>query len=163
MGVELNAKEVFELARQIEKKAEEFYLIAATTARDAVTRGMFMSLAIMEREHAQVFDAMAVTPAPDGAEVFVSSESQSKLWPILAAGMVENIQVELPKFFENRHSTAEILKGAMGFERDTIVLFLGIREMMASPADRTRLDDIMKEEMGHLVTLGSHLARLGSA
>lgn len=162
MGIELSAKDVFELAHQIEKRAEEFYLMAADAARDAITRDLFANLAIMERDHAQVLDGMGsvLTPAP--LKLPLSSEENSKVWPVLAGGMVQNLQSELPKFFGKCSSSQDILKGAMDFERDTIVFFLGVRDMMSSPADRKRLDAIVKEEMGHLISLGSHLARLGS-
>jgi rubrerythrin len=163
MDINLTAREAFELAQQIETKAMNFYLEATSVAADAISRQLFADLADMERLHVQVFGAMqSLTEAliwqpPD----LPAGLSQPDIWPALAGGMIQNIDTVLPQFFSQRRTSEEILRGAMDFERDTLVLFYGLRQMMTSPAEMQRLDAITKEEMGHLLTLGSQLARLG--
>jgi rubrerythrin len=164
LDINLTAQEVFVLAQKIEKKAEQFYLQAAGAAGDPITQQLFLSLAVMEKLHAQVFDGMG---APGGDKRLEATapvkDKYREIWPMLAGTMIQDIDKELPKFFKGRHSSEDIIRAAMDFERDTIVLFYGIREMMSGPTDRQRLDDIMKEEMGHLISLGSQLACLGQA
>lgn len=166
MDINFTANEAFELAQQIELRVEAFYLQAAAQTADAISRELFQGLAAMEHLHAQVFEAMQSVPESVTWRIPAFSgqrEVEVDLWPALAGGMLENINVELPRFFAQRRTSEDILRGAMDFERDTLVFFYGIRQMMATPADQKRLDDIMKEEMGHLLTLGSQLARLGLA
>ena len=164
MDIHLTAQEVFVLAKEIEIKAEQFYLQAAGAAGDLITQQLFLSLAVMEKLHGQVFDGMGASGGDGRLEATTPDKDKfRRIWPLLAGTMVQDIDKELPKFFKGRRSSQEILRAAMDFERDTIVLFYGIKEMMNRPADRQRLDDIMKEEMGHLISLGSQLACLGQA
>jgi rubrerythrin len=64
-------------------------------------------------------------------------------------------------FFEKQINTAsmkEILKDAIVAEKDSIVFYLGMREMVPEQLGRTRLDAIIKEEMGHIKLLSQKLA-----
>jgi rubrerythrin len=66
-------------------------------------------------------------------------------------------------FFEKTIDTTslrEILKAAIEAEKDSIVFYLGMREMVPENLGRKRLDDIIKEEMGHIRLLSRELVAL---
>lgn len=54
----------------------------------------------------------------------------------------------------------EILRAAIGLEKDSIVFYLGIKEMVPERLGKHRIDDIIKQEMGHIAVLSKGLASL---
>jgi rubrerythrin len=63
-------------------------------------------------------------------------------------------------FFEKEIDTSSIeaiLKDAITAEKDSIVFYLGMREAVPEKMGRNRLDDIIKEEMGHIRMLSKAL------
>jgi rubrerythrin len=53
-----------------------------------------------------------------------------------------------------------ILKDAITAEKDSIVFYLGMRDAVPDDAGRSRLDDVIKEEMGHIRLLSKELMLL---
>jgi hypothetical protein len=47
----------------------------------------------------------------------------------------------------------------MAFEKDTIALMIALQNMLPLKEDRQRVDELIKEELGHLLKLGSKLAQ----
>jgi rubrerythrin len=45
-------------------------------------------------------------------------------------------------------------------EKDSIVFYLGMKELVPERLGKNRIDGIIKEEMGHLASLGTELATL---
>ena len=63
-------------------------------------------------------------------------------------------------FYEKEIDTSSmtaILKDAITAEKDSIVFYLGMRDAIAGDLGRRRLDDIIKEEMGHIRLLSKEL------
>ena len=63
-------------------------------------------------------------------------------------------------FFQKEIDTSSmeaILKDAITAEKDSIVFYLGMREAVPEDLGRNRLDDIIKEEMGHIRLLSKEL------
>ena len=66
-------------------------------------------------------------------------------------------------FFEKEIDTSsmeEILKAAITAEKDSIVLYTGMKEMVPEKFGRHRIDNIIKEEMGHIRLLSQELKKL---
>jgi len=57
-----------------------------------------------------------------------------------------------------KESIGEILKTAIGLEKDSIVFYLGIKDLVAPDLGRGRIDEIIHQEMGHIATLSGRLA-----
>lgn len=63
-------------------------------------------------------------------------------------------------FFEKEIDTTSleaVLKDAITAEKDSIVFYLGMRDMVPEGKGRSRMDDIIKEEMGHIQLLSKEL------
>jgi rubrerythrin len=166
MGIEFNAEEAFVLAEQVELKAARFYLDAADNSANESIRRLFKDLARMETDHVQVFSALRTltasrAPQPDAAPpAGQAPRLPADLWPVLAGGMVQGLQQELPGFFDGKKTSADILRAAMDFERDTIVFLVGMKNMLSVQAEKDRIDTIILEEVGHLLQLAGQLANL---
>ena len=55
-------------------------------------------------------------------------------------------------------SMKEILRTAIGMEKDSIVFYAGIKEMVPEELGKDRIEAILKEEMSHLALLSNELA-----
>ena len=54
----------------------------------------------------------------------------------------------------------EILKAAIMAEKDSIVFYLGMKEMVPEGLGKAKIDIIIKEEMGHIKLLSGRLLAL---
>ena len=57
-------------------------------------------------------------------------------------------------------SIEEVLKAAIGLEKDSIVFYIGIRESVPEKSGKDKIDNIIKEEMSHVTLLSSELKAL---
>ena len=159
MAIEMNTRDVLEIAQQLEHHGQEFYSHAAEHADDRATRQLYLELAAMEGEHEQVFAGLKSQLGGDQAETTKHSTAE---WNIVAKTFLNGLEGDLFKRFEGKEDRLEILREAMAFEKDTIALFLALRNTLPLEPDRRRVDDLLKEELGHLLKLGCELARRDS-
>ena len=54
----------------------------------------------------------------------------------------------------------EILKSAIEAEKDSILFYLGMKEIIEDGDDKKRIDDIIREEMGHIRILSKEMTRI---
>ncbi len=160
MGVELNADDVFEMAEQIEKDASAFYQHAAAETADPSCRQALLKLAAMEDEHVLVFGAMKThlaaqgwtgAPVEGGNEI---AENWALLTNLLASGVKEHLAI----YFTGRETSQDILRNAIEFEKDTIVFLAGMKNVLPDSAEKERVEGIIREEVGHIITLAGELA-----
>lgn len=59
-------------------------------------------------------------------------------------------------------SSADILRMAIEQEKDSIVFYTDLREMISQTAGRERIKEIIKEEMGHIGFLHREIDALSS-
>jgi rubrerythrin len=57
-------------------------------------------------------------------------------------------------------SMKEILKAAIEAEKDSIVFYLGMKDVVPESLGKNRIDGIIKEEMGHIRLLSKELVSL---
>ena len=153
MMYDFNADDIFEMAEQLERNGARFYREAAKVVKDSPSRELLLNLAAMEDEHEKIFSKMRseLSSAEKTATVF---DPQGE-----AAGYLKAL-VDTRVFFQKKIDTSTmeaILKEAITAEKDSIVFYLGMREAVPENMGRGRLDDIIKEEMGHIKLLSKEL------
>lgn len=160
MAIELNADDVFKMARQIEKDASAFYRRAASASGSPTCRQALLELASMEAEHEQVFASMKAelsrrrpAPAAGGTGKEVRRDS-----PDLTTMLISGVRDDLAERFTGRETDDEILRKALLFEKDTIVFFLHMKDYVPTQADKSRIDALVAEELGHMLKLTGQLA-----
>jgi len=144
------------IAEQIERNGAEFYRTAAENIDEPENKKFLLDLAIMEDEHEQTFKKMRneltrdekamTTFDPDGeSEAYLKSLSDTRV------------------FYEKDVDTTslkEIYKSAITAEKDSIVFYLGMKEVVPSHMGQEKLDGIIKEEMSHIKLLSKKLLEL---
>ena len=149
------AAEALEMAMEIEKNGEVFYTAVAEKSADLEVQALFEDLAAQERGHYRVFQKMLgdVRPAlelPATEYDEYQAYVQSALDNALFAG--PDKALALAKQAQDRETA---LRAALGFEKDTMLFFYDLRDMV-SEADQEAVSNVIREEKKHL----RRLARL---
>ncbi len=164
MSVTFNADEIFEMAEQIERNAGRFYREAAAKTSDKQVKNMFLSLAAMEDGHLRTFQEMrrglsdqekeGTTFDPDNeAVLYLQALADSKGFE----GMISPTQK-----LTGKESPRELLEIAIGAEKNSILYYVGLKDLMSTEAGRGRVETIIQEEMRHLADLRRYLGTLGT-
>jgi rubrerythrin len=153
MAYDFTAKEIFEMAKQIERNGVAFYQKAAKSVSDASEKDMLLELAKMEEDHEETFIKMEaqLKEQETAPTVFDPEDESVQYLKSLADTRV---------FFEKEidlSSMKSILKAAITAEKDSIVFYLGMKELVPETLGKDRIDGIIKEEMSHIRLLGKKL------
>jgi rubrerythrin len=164
VSFELDAADLFSMARQIEADACEFYRRAAMITSDRKCQAVLMGLAEMEVEHRDTFAGLEARCAeipvrPDPPRGTPGTPIRD--WPLVTSLLASGVKEDLAARFTGRESSTDILHKAIDFERDSIVFFSSIRATLNDSVDRQCIDEIIREELGHILTLNGELARTG--
>ncbi len=156
MGNEFNANDIFDIAKQIEINGAKFYREAANRVDEAAHKQFLTGLAEMEDSHEQTFADMQkeLGAAETTAMTFDPNDENALYLKALADTRV---------FFEKDQpeSTMKgILTSAIAAEKDSIAFYLGMKELVSQKAGKSKVDDIIKEEMSHIKMLAAKLLEI---
>ena len=158
MNVTFNAFEVFEIAEQIERNGTNFYIRSAELFDDPDTCQMFLRLAEWEKEHEQTFTQMKQQLSEQSRHTSTPAPDDLLPDPRVMAGMaVFGIRSNPAEELRGRQDKRDIIRRAVEKEKDSIVFYHGLKEFVPAGADKDIIDDIIKEEMNHIVTLDQSL------
>ncbi|MFZ2630525.1 MAG: ferritin family protein [Desulfosalsimonadaceae bacterium] len=153
MAFDFNAKDVFEIAKQIERNGVKFYQSAAAGVTGEAEKKMLLELANMEATHEKTFsDLENELTEQETAETTFDPDNETALYVKALA--------DTKVFFDKQIDTSsmkEILKAAITAEKDSIVFYLGMRDLVPGKLGGKRIDDIIKEEMSHIRILSKEL------
>jgi len=155
-----NADEIFGIAEQVERNGATFYRRAAQETTDSGTREKLLDLAAMEEEHQRIFAAMRADLSPEEQEPTIPDPwGEAALYLRgIADGHVFDVRTDPAEKLTGKETREDILRTAIGLEKDSIILYLGMREMVPERLGKGRIDAIIKEEMSHIATLSNQLA-----
>ena len=156
MGYDFNASEILLMAEKIEQNGAKFYRTCAEGVSDLNARQLLVNLASMEEKHEKTFQSMR-------SRLSDSEKQPTAFDPENETLMYLKALADTRVFFKKTVDTSslqEILKDAIHAEKDSIVFYLGMKEMVPPSLGRERIDAIIKEEMGHITLLSRHLVAL---
>jgi rubrerythrin len=160
MGMPFSADEVFEMAEQIERNGAKFYRAAAKKL--PVVRQVLLDLATMEDEHEKTFAAMRAELSASQKEPLVfdpDAQAQAYL-RVMADGHIFNVKADPAKLLAEQKSLQDILKTAIGIEKDSIAFYVGLKDAVSRKAGKDKVEAIIKEEIGHIAIINQKLADL---
>ena len=160
MGMPFNADEVFEMAEQIEQNGAKFYRAAAEKFPEV--NQLLLELAAMEDKHEKTFAAMRTELTGTEAEPIVfDPDDQAQLYlQAMADEHIFHLKSDPANQLGNLDTPDEVLKMAMGLERDSIAFYTGLKESVSRRAGKDKIDDIIKEEMNHIAILSQKMGAL---
>jgi rubrerythrin len=162
MGTDFSADEVLQVAEQIERNGADFYTRASGCMPDAESKEMLLGLADMEKGHEKIFANMRKTLEENEKEATVfDPDSQAALYlAAFAGGFVFNPRENPCDKLDGCKSVKDVLRIAIGLERDSIAFYVGIADMVSKKLGKARVEEIIKEEKGHVILLSEKLASL---
>jgi rubrerythrin len=153
------AVEVLNIALRVERNGQYFYEAAARKMKTPEVKALMEDLARWEKQHYKTFQQLAdqvgdppLLSAPEWEEYdrYVQLTLDNALFegPDKALAAVDTIEEDV-----------DALRMALGFEKDALLLYYDLRELMPE-GDRELVAKIIREEKSHAMKL-SALLRTG--
>jgi len=157
-----NADEVFKIGVQIEKNGKDFYLAAAAKADDKDLKRIFTELASWETRHATLFENLRtelplsikndnVYDPENNIHLYLKSVADSTVF-IKGADMEEEVA--------RCESALEILEKALVFEKDSVVFYSSMKEIIPHDLGHSEIDKLILEELFHVGQLTKEIKKL---
>ena len=156
MSYDFNADEIYEMAQQIERNGAAFYRKAAETVDEASAKELLLNFAEMEVAHERMFAELK-------KDLSEKDKTTTTFDPEGEAALYLRALADTRVFFEKEidiSSLKGILKAAIMAEKDSIVFYLGMKEMVPDDLGKAKIDIIIKEEMSHIKLLSNRLVAL---
>ena len=153
MSFVFSADEIFEMAEQLEKNGAKFYRTAAGDVQDPSVKDLLLKLASMEDGHIEAFASMR-------SELSEKVKEAPTFDPDNEAGLYLKSLADTRVFFDKEIDTSsleKILKAALTAEKDSIVFYLGMKDVVPDYLGKNKLEEIIKEEMKHITLLNNRL------
>ena len=148
MAYTFNADEVFEIAERIEINGGKFYRKAAEIIEDNDAKELMLRLAAMEDEHERFFAGLREQAKKnDGEDLNVDPDGEAAAYlKAFADGHVFDVKGDVSARFKGTETVQEIIHTAIGFEKDAIVFFLGIKNFVPEWLGKDKINELIKEE-----------------
>lgn len=163
MGIRFNADEILGIAEGIERNGQRFYRRAAEVVKGPGLKKALLELADWEAGHERLFKEMRAQLTDDErASTASDPEDESELYlRATADAHVFVVHKDAAALVKGKEGAAEILKLALDFERDSILFFLGMKDMVPARLGVDKVDGVVKEEMRHVAYLTAKLSPKG--
>ncbi|HYB21345.1 MAG TPA: ferritin family protein [Thermodesulfobacteriota bacterium] len=162
MSLDFNADEILEMAQQIERNGFHFYRQAAKGVKNPGSAELLLNLAAMEEVHEKIFTRMRaeLTEAEKKKKIFDPDDENTSYLKAWADVHVFNVQADPAEKLTGKEKVEDILRMAIGLEKDSIVFYLGMKEMVPERLGGSRIDGIIREEMRHVNDLSREFETL---
>ena len=160
MSMAFNADEVFEMAEQIERNGAKFYREVAARAADRKMKEMFLNLASMEDGHLRTFQEMrqGLSDQEKGGTTFdPDNEAALYLQAMADTKGFEGMRSATQKL-TGKESMEELFEIAIEAEKNSVLFYVGLKGMVPARAGRDKVEEIIREEIGHAAQLRRQLA-----
>jgi rubrerythrin len=165
MSTEFNIEEVFEIALQIERNGAKFYKKAAKQVTDQSYKFLFLDLVDMELKHEKIFAHLKekIVGQPQLLSRLIDPNSNAAGYlHAFADGYIFNLNDDPSNFLNDQRSLEEILNYAIGLEKDSIVFYYGLQDLVPSEFGKDKINLIIKEELKHIFFLNDKIKKLST-
>jgi len=162
MAIVFNPDEIFEMAIRIENNGAAFYRKAAGLQSDTKNQKFLESLAHMEDQHQKIFTEMrtTLTQKDKDPKVFDPYSEVSQYLTAMADTMGGEGSPSVTDSLTGDETLEDILRTAVGLEKDAILFYLGIKDLIPSQSGQDRIDEIIRQERRHVAQLSNLLEKL---
>ena len=162
MAITFNADEIYNIAEQIERNGQKFYHDSAGRVGDSVAKQVLQDLAKMEVGHLKFFQALhadlseqareEITWDPDGqAGAYLKAAADSHIFKTNA---------DPTSLLEDNADAREILELALQFEKDSVIYFLGVADVVPAHLGKANVLELAQQERNHIVLIQRTLSKL---
>ena len=158
-----NAGEVFKIAVRIEENGRLFYEKVSAMPFPDMIKKLFHDLSQEELNHEAIFKKLMgdLPPATTAATVWDPDNELDQYLKMMADQHVFNRPpAEIETLLKDVVTPLDAVKMAIGFEKDTIVLFLELTESADTDESRAQIRYLLEEERKHVKKLTDILKKL---
>lgn len=159
MAYNFNAEEAFEMAIQIEKNGAAFYRKAASLQKEEANKKFLETIARMEDRHMAEFEEMkrALSDIEKTQTVFDPKDELFLYLKAMADGHGGEGNPDVAEQLTGEETMAQIIETAIELEKESILFYIGLKDMIPEKLGRKKIDDIIDEEKKHVVQLSGFL------
>ncbi len=164
MTYDFNANEVFEMAIRIEENGAAFYRKASALQTDPSNKTFLETLAKMEDRHKISFEALKkqLADAEKTDTVFDPEEELILYLRAMADSHGGEGDPAVADSLTGNESMAQIIKTAIGLEKESILFYVGLKDIVPSVLGKDKIDGIIKEEKKHIAQLEGFMRKAGA-
>ena len=153
MSILFSGSELVDIAIGIEKSGAAFYDSLAKSASNTEARDIYEYLAGEERKHIGIFQGMLGALADHRSPEKYTEEYDRYLKSLVDSAVFSDAEAAR-EMAQKVTSDFEAIQIALGAEKDSIVFYFEMRELVRS-ADRETVTRIIEEERSHLKRLST--------
>lgn len=154
-----NADEVFAIGVQIEKNGRDFYLSAKNKIQNSEIQKLLEELARWEGEHINFFEQLRKS-LPNGAGGTIENDSDGLIYLYLKSFADNKVFKNKTNVVNECRSILDILNKALDFERESVVLYSSMKEIVPENLGKEQIDKLISEELRHVALLTREIENL---
>ena len=158
MGIFFSARELIDIAIGIERSGVSFYDSLVSSTKDVTAQGAYKYLADKEREHIEIFQNMLGSLSEYQPPEAYTEEYALYLKALVSSAVFTDDQVAR-QMAQKVGSDAEAIQIALGAEKDSILFYSAMRDLVRR-SDREVVNKIIEEERSHLRQLSDLKKRI---
>jgi len=148
MGLFFSGSELVNIAVGIEQSGAAFYDSLAQSTKNEKSRGMWQYLALEEKKHIEIFRRMLGSLSDYAPPETYTEEYDLYLRALIDSAVFRNDQAARA-MAQKVDSEAEAIQIALRAEKDSILFYSNLRELVLRP-QREAVDKVIEEEKSHL-------------
>ena len=162
MVITYTPDEIFEMAEQSERNAAEFYRKAAERCSNEDTKKLLLDMSAIEDEHLKTFQNMreklaaeeeiSILNPPYRSTMYLQAMADARTWE----GRISPMQA-----LSGNETAKEIIEIALEAEKEMVVFYVGLKDMVYFKAGKDKVEGIIIEELEHISALLKKLKSLG--
>jgi len=161
MGISFNADEILEMAVRIEANGKAFYLRAAELQSDNEVVGFFNRLAAMEEQHKKTFEEFRQDlAAADKEGQAYDPDGQALMYlATMADAHGGEGDPRIAASLTGQETLEEILRTALNLEKQSILFYVGLKDLVTKAQGKEKIDAVIDEEKQHIAQLSEVLRK----
>jgi len=157
----IDPREILDIAQTIESNGADFYRKAAVLHPKIKETAILLKLAEMEEEHKQTF-AMMQAELFAGRFEKADQDFINNIGAYLKA-VTDSQSLEGSAYatylFSGKETIQDIIRLGIELEKQTILFYIGLADIMKKESDKKVMKKIIKEERDHIITLAGYLKK----
>ncbi len=155
MGLFFTGSELANIAVGIEQSGAAYYDSLAQSAKDDKSRSMWEYLALEEKKHIEIFQRMLGSLSDYAPPETYTEEYDLYLRALIYSAVFRNDEVARA-MAQKADNASEAIMIALSAEKDSILFYLNLRELVLRP-QREAVDQVIEEEKAHVRQLSALL------
>ena len=159
-----NADEILEIAVTIERNANLFYARAAEVVTNEDAKKLFLDLASWEVGHVDLFEGMRAKFAAAKEQNWLADQDNeaARYLQSIADGKIFDTRKIDEELAALKDDPVAILKAALNREKDAVIFYLAMKDMVPEALGKADVKHIIAEEMSHVRYIADRLAAMAS-